>query len=188
MTGRDDPPPTPIRFRPLARSDFDLLGAWLAAPHVARWWSDPGDPDALESGYGPAVDGTDPTEVLIASVGDEPVGLVQRYRLSDEPGWATALAPADVPPDAFGIDYLVGDPARTGRGLGPAMIRALVADSWHRYPGCRACVVAVHADNRPSWRALERSGFRRTWVGRLDTVDPADGGPQAVYVLGRPAD
>ena len=187
MTGDGPPPPGPVALRSLARTDFPLLGTWLAAPHVARWWSAPGDPASLEARYGPTVDGDDPTEVFVATVGGEPVGLVQRYRLADEPGWVVALGPAGVPPDAFGIDYLVGDPARTGRGLGTAMIEALVADSWRRYPECPTCVVAVHADNRRSWRALERSGFARAWAGRLDTDDPADGGPHVVYLRRRPA-
>ncbi len=187
MTDGGGPRPVPLRFRPLDRSDFPLLGTWLAAPHVARWWAESGDPDALESRYGPTVDGTDPTEVFIASLDGLPVGLVQRYRFGDEAGWATALAPAGIPSDSFGIDYLVGDPDRTGQGLGPTMIRAFVDDSWDRYPGCGACVVAVHVDNRRSWRALERCGFQRDWIGRLDTDDPADDGPQAVYVFPRPA-
>jgi aminoglycoside 6'-N-acetyltransferase len=188
MAARDRTPPDRVSFRPLTRGDFPLLGRWLTAPHVAAWWTEPADPGSLEGRYAPAVDGIDPTEVFIATIGGRPVGLVQRYRLADEPGWTAALAPAGVPAGAFGIDYLVGDPRHTGRGIGTMMIGALVVDSWDRYPDCRACVVAVHADNRRSWRALERSGFRRTWAGRLATEDAADVGPQVVYVRRRPAD
>ena len=63
------------------------------------------------------------------------------------------------------------------------MITSFVAESWDRYPGCPACVVAVHEDNRRSWRALERAGFTRVWSGALVSEDPSDAGPQVVYVL-----
>ena len=175
------------RFRPLTRDDFTLLARWLDEPHVARWWPDPHRPDDLEAAYGPVVDGTDPTEVRIVRLGDTVVGLVQRYRLRDEAAWRTALAPSDVPADAFGIDYLIGDPDRIGQGLGTRMIAGFVADSWHRYPEASACVVAVHRDNRPSVRALGRVGFVTVWEGELDSDDPSDDGPQVVLVLPRPA-
>ena len=91
-----------------------------------------------------------------------------------------------VPPDAFGIDYLLGDPGRIGRGLGIRMIAAFVADSWDRYPESTACAVGVHRDNLRSVRALGRVGFVTAWEGELDSDDPGDDGPQVVLVLPRP--
>lgn len=179
----DDPQ---LGFRPLTRDDFPLLAVWFAAPHVEPWWQEPVGPDALEANYGPVVDGTDPTEVRIVTLGGVPVGLIQRYLLADEGAWRATLVPTGVPLDAFGIDYLIGDPDLTGRGVGTSMIARFVADSWDRYPGCTACVVAVHQDNRPSWRALERAGFTRVWGGRLVSDDPSDAGPQVAYLRRRP--
>jgi aminoglycoside 6'-N-acetyltransferase len=175
-----------IDFQPLTRPDFPLLATWFAAPHVAPWWQEPYGPDDLETRYGPAVDGTDPTEACIVTLGGRPLGLVIRYRIEDEPAWHATLAPTGAPLDGFGIDYLIGDPGRTGRGLGPRMIAAIVADSWVRYPRCPGCVVAVHEGNRRSWRALESAGFTRVWSGQLVSEDPSDAGPQVVYALGRP--
>lgn len=91
--------------------------------------------------------------------------------------------PSGAPLDAFGIDYLIGDPHRIGRGLGPRVLTAFVADSRIRYPDCPACVDGVHQGDCPSWRALERVGFTRIWTGALVSDDPGDAGPQAVYVL-----
>ena len=184
MSGPTDE--TPLGFRPLTRIDFPLLAAWFAAPHVEPWWQEPSGLDALEANYGPVVDGTDPTEVRIVTLGEVAVGLVQRYLLADEGALRTTLAPTGVPLDAFGIDYLIGDPHLTGRGVGTSMIDRFVSESWDRYPGCAACVVAVHQDNRPSWRALERAGFTRVWGGRLVSDDPSDAGPQVAYLLRRP--
>ena len=177
---------TPIGLRPLGRADFPLLSTWFAAPHVAPWWQEPSDPDGVEARYGPVVDGTDATEVHIVTLDGVPIGLVLRYRIAEEEAWRTTLAPTGAPLDAFGIDYLIGDSDRVGRGLGPRMLTALVAESWNRYPDCPACVVSVHQDNRRSWRALERVGFTRVWSGPLVSDDPSDAGPQAVYVLERP--
>jgi aminoglycoside 6'-N-acetyltransferase len=44
----------------------------------------------------------------------------------------------------------------------------------------------VQIENRPSWRALEKAGYRRTWSGLVDSGDPSDDGPSHVYVLDRP--
>jgi aminoglycoside 6'-N-acetyltransferase len=175
-------------FRPLTREDFALLAVWLDEPHVSPWWRDPHGPEDLEAVFGATVDGDDPTEVRIVTIGDGPVGLVQRYRLRDEPAWRGALAPTGVPLDAFGIDYLIGDPDRIGQGLGTRMVDRFLADSWARYPEAPACVVGVHRDNRRSVRMLERLGFVTAWEGRLDSDDPSDEGPQTVLVLVRPTD
>jgi aminoglycoside 6'-N-acetyltransferase len=160
-----------IRFRPLARTDFPTLSAWLAAPHVAAWWREPLDLEGIEARYGPCVDGRDPTRVCAAERRGAPIGLIQRYRMADEADWRRVLAAAELPSAAVGIDYLVGDPRGTGRGLGPAIIDAVVA--------------AVQEANRRSWRALEKAGFTRTWAGRIASADPSDGGPVVVYVRTR---
>lgn len=174
--------PVGLRFRPLARDDFGLLSEWLAAPHVQRWWREDHRPDAVEANYGPAVDGDDPTEVFVVEEGGQPIGLVQRGRLADDPEWREALAVASTPDDAATIDYLIGVEARTGRGLGTEIIRRLVEDTWASYPEVPAVVVSVQQDNRPSWRALERAGFERVWSGMVDSGDPSDAGPSHVYV------
>ena len=183
MAGRSQPE---LALRPLARADFRLLATWLAAPHVRPWWCEPSAPADLEARYGPVVDGTDPSEALIVNAGGRAIGFAIRYRIADNEKWRATLVPTGAPLDGVGIDYLFGDPGDTHQGTGTSMIAALVADSWARYPDCLAVVVAVHRDNRPSWRALERVGLTRVWAGELVSDDPSDAGPQVVYVLGRP--
>lgn len=175
-----------LGFRPLSRDDFPMLARWLAQPHVQRWWQHDPAPDAVEADFAPAVDGADPTEVLIVADGDRPVGLVQRYRIGDHTQWHHALAVVDASPDAVGIDYLIGEPDATGRGLGTAMIRQFVADIWRRHPSAPAVVVAAQQHNPASWRALEKVGFRRVWSGVLQSDDASDAGPSYVYEITRP--
>lgn len=175
-----------LRFRPLCRADFPLLGQWLAAGHVEPWWRERHDPLSIEARYGPAVDGTDPTEVFVVQREGEPVGLVQRYLIDDNPDWKRALAVAGAPQPGVGIDFLIGEETSVGKGLGPAIIGRFLEDTWTRYPHVEVVIVDVDQRNMRSWRALEKCGFRRIWSGTLDSDDPSDEGPCYVYVLPRP--
>jgi aminoglycoside 6'-N-acetyltransferase len=146
---------------------------------------------AVEAEYGPCIDGLDPTELLVIEHEARPVGFIQRYRISDNPTWAAALAPAVATADttnAVGFDYAIGAQAATGRGIGSDAIRLLASDTFERYPEVGSIVVAMQQANRPSWRALERVGFERRWAGLLDSPDPSDAGPSYVYVLTRTTD
>lgn len=63
----------------------------------------------------------------------------------------------------------VDDPAERGRGLGPVIIRTFVDDIvFGRHPWPQACA-GPHPDNRASWRALEKVGFRL--AGLIDTEE-----------------
>ncbi len=176
----------PLAFRPLDRHDFALVGQWLAAPHVELWWRQDHGRAAVEAEYGPAVDGVDPAEVFIVEDDTRPIGLIQRYRLSDYPEWERAVPAGVTPEQGAGIDYLIGDQTLIGHGLGGRIISAFVDNTWDRYPEVAAIVVAVQQANRRSWRALEKSQFRRIWAGTLDSDDPSDAGPSYVYVRFRP--
>jgi aminoglycoside 6'-N-acetyltransferase len=170
-----------IDFRPLQRRDLALLRRWLTAPHVAAWWgTPPADDAATAAKYGPLIDGNDPTEMFVVSVDRRAAGVIQRYRIDDEPEWRDALAVAVDASAMAGIDYLIGEPDLVGRGIGPAMISAFLASTFERYPRCRAVVVDVDPRNRASWRALEKAGFRRIYDG--DLFDPEEGLTQRTLV------
>jgi aminoglycoside 6'-N-acetyltransferase len=177
-----------LGFRRLERSDFDALSGWLSEPEVRRWWREDPAVETLEVRYGPGIDGTDPTEVFVIEVDGVPSGIIQRYRTADDPAWERAISQAvpDVTrsPTA-GVDYLLGRPDVRGRGIGTAVIDAFGAAVFDELPDVTAIVVSVQQDNRASWRALERAGYRRVWAGRLDTADPSDDGPAYVFVRER---
>ncbi len=99
------PPALDIGFRPLARADLDQLAAGIERPQVAEWWDAPRGLAAVEAEYGPCVYGTDPTRVYLILAGDRPVGLIQCYRLADEPRYAAAVGVDD----AAGVDLFVGE-------------------------------------------------------------------------------
>lgn len=187
----------------MTRADFPALATWLRAPHVENWfpWLH-GDSDplvAVEAEYGPCIDGTDPTELFVIETEGQPVGFLQRYRISDNPSWAAALSAAAESSSAagesstsagdlrtaVGFDYAIGVREATGHGVGSAAIRQLLADTFDRYPDIDRVIVAMQQANRPSWRALERVGFERRWAGLLDSPDPSDAGPSYIYEISR---
>jgi len=164
-----------IRFRLLQRTDFPTLSRWLDAPHVARWWANPSDLASLEAEYGRCIDGDDPTEVFIAFDDAGDVGLIQRYGYGGEPEYARELSEiVPVAGDDWSIDYLIGDVDRIGAGLGTSMIRGFVDLLGTDHPDARRVVVAVHAENERSWRALMRVGFRLAGRGELEPDNPVD--------------
>ncbi len=172
-----------ISVQPLQRADLGLLAAWLADPVVARWWAEDPAADAVQARYGPSIDGDDPTALYLGLDDGAPFGFIQVYRFADEPAAHVAeLAQVyPVPAGALGVDYLVGTPAHRGRGLGPGLVRAAVAQGFADHPSARDVLVAVHAENRASWRALEKAGFTRVAEGELVPDNPADSRAHVVY-------
>ncbi|HEY7719503.1 MAG TPA: GNAT family N-acetyltransferase [Pedococcus sp.] len=174
-------------FRRVVRADFPLLARWLATEPVRRWWCHEWTPEAVERDFGPSADGLEPNEDWLALVDGEPVGLVQRSRVAD---YAENLRDftslVEVPPGAVTLDYLLGDPHRLGRGIGSAMIRAMVERTWRDLPDAPAVLVAVVAANTASWRALEKAGFRRVASGDLPPDNPLDDPLHHVLRIDRP--
>ncbi|MEI5101869.1 GNAT family N-acetyltransferase [Streptomyces sp. PmtG] len=176
-----------ITWRRLAERDFPLLRGWLEQPHVARWWHHETTVEAVARDFGPAARGEEPSEDFLVSLDGRPVGLVQRCALGDYPAYlAEVAAVVDVPEGAVTLDYLVGDPADTGRGLGTAVLRWAVGRTWAERPAAPCVLVPVSAANRASWRALEKVGLRRVGRGDLEPDNPADGREHYVYRCDRP--
>ncbi|MER6029775.1 GNAT family N-acetyltransferase [Streptomyces sp. NPDC001851] len=115
-------------WRRIEEQDFPLLRTWLKPPHVKRWWNHETTVEAVARDFGPAARGEEPSEVSShSSKAGRPVGLVQRSLLRDYPAYLAELAAIVAVPDgAMTIDYLIGDPRRTGQAIGTAMIRSAI--------------------------------------------------------------
>jgi aminoglycoside 6'-N-acetyltransferase len=175
-----------FEFTPIRRKDFPLLSSWLCTPHVARWWDDDPSLEAIEIGYGGCVDGTEPAAAFIAHCKGAAVGLIQRYRLGAYPQYMDEMhLILDVPPNLTSIDYLIGPVSALGKGIGTAMIVAFVARIWEDDPATPAIIVPVQANNRASWRALERAAFERIAEGELTPDNPSDSRRHYIYQLAR---
>lgn len=176
--------PPEISFRPLTRGDFPRLAEWLSQPHVREWWNrERRTIDEVAEKYGPCVDGTDPTKLFAVLLRGEPIGMIETYRLADEEDWQRALG------DEFGgagIDYLIGEPAHCGRGIGSAMLADFVDVVFATYPDIGEIVSAPQRANRASCRALEKAGFVLVEERLLESDDPSDSGVSAIYRFRRP--
>ena len=176
-----------LAFRRVTRDDFELIARWLAAPHVARWWHHEFTVEAVARDFGPCADGDEPAEDFIASLDGRPIGLIQRARFVDYPEDLDELALiVDVPQGAIEIDYLIGDPADTGRGLGTAMIGAFVELAWQTMTNVPCIIVPVASANPASWKALIKAGFRLEGRGLLEPDNPIDDGMHEILRLDRP--
>jgi aminoglycoside 6'-N-acetyltransferase len=171
-----------VDFRPLSEADLPMLHRWLNEPGVVQWWE--GDDVSWE---GVVHDyGSPPSNSLehwIASVDGRDVGWFDCYATADEPGETAPWWALGVDRTAAGIDYLIGNEADRGRGLGAILVRAFVAQVvFGRHPEWSQACAAPHAANVASWRALEKAGFRFVGIvtdahgrGRLMVLDRADG-------------
>ena len=177
-----------VEFRRVTRADFPLLARWLATPPVARWWNHEWTAEAVERDFGPSLDGVEPNEDWLALLDGHPVGLLQRSRVVDyDENLRDFASLVEVPDGALTIDYLLGDPAAYGKGLGSSMISAFASRSFIELPDAPAILVSVVAANVASWRALEKAGFRRVAEGDLEPDNPVDDPLHHILRLDRPA-
>jgi aminoglycoside 6'-N-acetyltransferase len=180
-----------ITFRPLERADRARLRDWLNQPHVYEWWGVPsGVPDSIggpgddaatleqvEAEYGDSFDGTGTSRRYVIVVGGDDVGMIQWYRLADEPGYAAAIGERD----GAGLDLFLGDPGRVGRGLGPRVIDAFVRLVVFAEPGVTRCVAGPDVRNQRSVGAFARAGF--SWA--RDAPVEGEPAPERVMVRDR---
>jgi aminoglycoside 6'-N-acetyltransferase len=176
-----------MTWRRVTPDDFPLLARWLAAPHVARWWHHETSAEAVERDFGPSARREEPNEDLLAFLDGAPLGLLQRSFLHDYPEDLNQLTPIiPVPPRAMTIDYLIGDAADVGHGIGTRLIRSALRQLWSDHRDAECVIVAVHADNIGSWRALEKAGLTQVARGELDPDNPTDDRRHHIYRVDRP--
>ncbi|MEV0566757.1 GNAT family N-acetyltransferase [Dactylosporangium sp. NPDC050588] len=176
-----------MTWRHVTPRDFPLLAQWLAAPHVARWWNHETSAEAVERDFGPSARREEPNEDLLALLDGAPLGLVQRSFWHDYPEYVREMAQTmAVPPRAMTIDYLIGDVADVGRGIGTRMIRSALEHLWAEHGDAECVIVPVHADNIASWRMLEKAGLVRVAHAELEPDNPIDDRRHHVYRVDRP--
>ena len=124
--------------------------------------------------YGPAADGVDPTSRFVILVDGVPAGLIQWYRLCDSPEYGAAIGE----PTGAGVDLLLGDPGRVGRGIGPLVIDRFLVEVVFAQPGVRRCVAGPDVRNVRSIRAFTKAGFE----GVRDALVSGEPAPEHVMV------
>lgn len=167
-----------VTLRPMSVEDLPAVAAWLLEPHVARWWLPDTTAEAVIEKYRERLTGAaEATTMLTVLEQGHPIGWCQWYRWSSYPDEARAL---DAYPGEAGIDYAIGDPAATGRGVGTDLIAELTRKVRAR-DGDVGLLVAADAMNLKSRRALEKNGFHLVSVR---SVSPRRGDERmAIYRL-----
>ncbi len=167
-----------LTLRPLTEADLPLLARWIARPHVARWWHEPGGLADIRAEYLPCINGADPTQALVVELADTPVGFAQWYRWADNAEHAQLLGAAS---DEAGIDYLLGETQYCGRGLGSRLIATMLDRIRTGWPAVGGVLVDPEQRNLASCRVLEKNGLRL--VRLVEIADPSGHpiGPTAIY-------
>lgn len=146
-------------------ADLDLVGVWLDEPHVARWYLAGSTIEQELEELRQGIAGDQPTRCLVVFERGRPIGWCQWYVCGDYPEHAAGVCAHQ---QDVGIDYAIGDPTRTGGGVGTALVAALVTHIRAERPG--ACLIAdPEAANRASRRVLEKNGFRLVREGSVDS-------------------
>jgi aminoglycoside 6'-N-acetyltransferase len=137
-------------FRRMTSADLPLMAAWLAAPHVARWWGDPADElRDVEANLTSAT-----VEPFIMLLDGEPVGYMQSYDIHAEDDHPSQ----DQPPGSIGIDMSIGRAELIGQGHGPRFTDAFVREIFAR--GAPRVVIDPDPTNAAAIRAYAKAGFR----------------------------
>jgi aminoglycoside 6'-N-acetyltransferase len=144
-----------IEFQPLRKDDLPLVRDWLEREHVRKWWRDSLDESIAE--YEQAIDGLDPSEHYLIVLDGRPFGMIETYLVSDHPEWDEIV---QVGEGVAGVDLLIGEEDLTGRGFGPHVLEEFAERIVFANAATHACVAAVDEENRRSWRAFEKAGFR----------------------------
>ena len=149
-------------------ADLRLVHEWLQRPHVKRWWRDRETYEEVVEHYLPSIEGTDPTDLYLALLDEEPVSFVQTYLVSDYPDYAALIGVGE---GVAGVDLLIGDEKLTGQGIGTEILSQFVEEVVFAPPTTIGCVADPDVLNVASIRAFEKAGFRVV----KEFVDPEDG-------------
>ncbi|OQA13913.1 MAG: Aminoglycoside N(6')-acetyltransferase type 1 [Firmicutes bacterium ADurb.Bin356] len=146
-----------LELRLLCDNDISLVEAWLNKEHVKRWYEIPHLNITIDDWM---------SEIkqrggeyrwlthLIAVLQGRPIGLCQYYKCVDsDEDFGTLLLTG-----SYGIDYLIGEEAYLGKGLGKEMI-ALLVDKIFSFPDARRVTANIDKNNKASEKALLSCGF-----------------------------
>ena len=142
---------TEVTIEPFGRQHIELLIAWLARPHVARWFGDPGDHVAWARSPPPGG-----SHAIIAVAG-LPVGYLRWQRVCRET--LDTLGLSEIPENSVDVDLFLGERSWLGKGIGPkalALLLALLRDD----ASIALVGVSTSVENVSARRAFEKAGFR----------------------------
>ena len=113
-----------VTLRTLSELDLSRLHSWLNEPHLFPFYmQDSYSQEDVVGKFRPRLESDHPCHSLIAETETGAFGYIQWYLNRSFPDYGIALLDE---PLGVSIDYFIGSPGHLGRGLGPAMLEALV--------------------------------------------------------------
>ncbi|MGH6834715.1 MAG: GNAT family N-acetyltransferase [Methylocella sp.] len=108
-----------IAFRSVGKWDFPLLIAWLAEPHVRRFYQKTSvSLEQVASEYGPCVRGEEPGICHLAISAGKPFAYLQCYRNADYREWADLIGVDG----GISVDLFIGESTYLRKGFGRAAL------------------------------------------------------------------
>ena len=140
-----------ITFAEMSNEYIELVKAWVAKPHVCRWWTDSWSEeifqDTLYKKNESFIHGS-----MIICIDDVPIGLSQLYFSSSSPETSLSC-------DECGLRFFIGDAKYLKQKLGRVIISKLVKGIF-RATKIERIVCEPQADNWPAIISLKRAKFR----------------------------
>ncbi len=144
--------PHEITFRPLEEQDFLILAAWLAEPHVRRFYQKtPVTLEEIAQEYGPCVRGEEPSICHLAINAGTPFAYIQCYRNADYPGWMDMIGVDG----GISVDLYIGESTYLRKGFGRATLSLYLQRV--AFPYCSGETRAYIAHDRLNSAALSCS-------------------------------
>ena len=147
-----------LELRLLNDDDISLVENWLNREHVKRWYEIP----HLEVSIGDWIYELKErkgefqwlTHLIVVFQG-RPIGLCQYYKCEDSQDEDFGTMPIS---GSYGIDYLIGEEAYLGKGLGKEMVTLLVRKVFS-FPDAKRITADIDKENKGSKKTLLSCGF-----------------------------
>lgn len=147
-----------LDLRPLNDEDVPLVEAWLHKGHVKKWYEIPHMGITIDDWMAEIGERSGKFSWLtyrIATWQGYPIGLCQYYRCMDSGDEDFGALPLI---GSYGIDYLIGEEAYLGKGLGKGII-ALLVNRIFALPDAQRVTADIDPHNLASQNALLSCGF-----------------------------
>ncbi len=163
-------------------TEYEILVAWRARPHVSRWWDTDGPPFTFElarDSYGPDAEDQNTTYCFIELDG-RPIGFIQFFRWQDYAEEAREIGIPDSE-TASSLDVLIGEPDAIGLGFGSRAIDLTCRLLFEQ--GASTVALTTALDNVRAHGAFQKAGFRK--IRRVLDSDTRQGERIASWLMVR---
>ncbi|GAA4956502.1 GNAT family N-acetyltransferase [Streptomonospora halophila] len=155
------PPPVPVLAPPYSArpaqphgTDLDRVHAWMNLPHVAPFYDQAWSRGRWAEELAAQRAGTFSRPFVVSRDGAD-LAYVELYRAARD----VVARHYDAEPHDIGFHIAIGDPGRTGRGVGKEILDAFAAAVFAADPDCRRILMEPDAANAAARRAAAKAGL-----------------------------